>query len=749
MTDAAFSNRRDRYAALGFDALAISVAVIDHDGWIVAVNRAWRRFAQDNGAADPESAFIGVNYLEVCQTALESGSEVDAGDAGEALAGLRDVLRGDKQEFELAYPCHSPDHRRWFRMLATPIDGRRTGAIVFHEDISREVHAEESRRASRRWLEFSLDAGEIALWELSEDSRCLHGCERFVRLFGFNSSDASTGLPVATLSGRIHREDRGDLRRALNPGPELQEVEIRVIQESETRWIRLRSRLEANSRDGGYCVAGVAYDTTEGHFAESDRQRAYAMIKGIFDASPAAMFIKDQNLTHLQLSRSCEKLFNRPVSELVGKTNEQLFPRETAERLSSLDRTALETDHVTHAISEVELPSGIQTFAEYRFPIRGVQGEQLALGGIAINITDRLLTERQLRDVEARHRMFFDSAPIGFFELEPDAELRIINPAGSEVLGLSSAHDLVGVSLRKFVQESDWNIFQRALERVLDAQPTVIEVGLENGRKVRFTMGPIHDASGAVEGIIGSMQDFTRRWRRQRERERVRLDQDQIRNAERQRISREIHDELGQTLSILKSDLRNLEQRIVPNEAGPLDQGELEDRIVQVSELVDQVIGSARRVAINLRAPELDELGLLEALKRECDQVAIRSQIACEFVIEDSLPALRPVSEFATFRVGKELLVNAERHSRADKIEVRLAMDRERLRLEVCDDGVGIDPDQVGQRGRLGLIGARERLSELGGQLRLETSKSGGALAVAEIPASEAIDDSTEDDFNC
>jgi len=92
-------------------------------------------------------------------------------------------------------------------------------------------------------------------------------------------------------------------------------------------------------------------------------------------------------------------------------------------------------------------------------------------------------------------------------------------------------------------------------------------------------------------------------------------------------------------------------------------------------------------------------------------------------------------------RLDQDQIRRAERHARASRIRVRLATNQDHLSLEVSDDGIGFDLECSTQPGRLGLIGVRERLNEVGGELRLGTSTLGCALAVAEIPTSWAFDD--------
>jgi diguanylate cyclase (GGDEF)-like protein len=127
------------------DAFPDSTAVLDADGVIIAVNRAWRMFALDNSGSEIATS-TGVSYLEVCERASASGCV----DAAVAASGLRAVLAGDSVEGELSYACPSPTFGRWFLLRITPLDGERSGVLVSHVNVTRLKSAEQEleRRAS-------------------------------------------------------------------------------------------------------------------------------------------------------------------------------------------------------------------------------------------------------------------------------------------------------------------------------------------------------------------------------------------------------------------------------------------------------------------------------------------------------------------------------------------------------------------------------------------------------------------------
>ena len=134
----------ERFARSVLDGLSAHIAVLDGSGVIVAVNEAWREFARTNGA-DPRIVSEGANYLEACGAATGQSSE----EAAAFAAGVRDVLRGRRRSFELEYPCHSREVRRWFvgRVTRFPEEGEPPRAVVAHEDVTdRRLYEEERER---------------------------------------------------------------------------------------------------------------------------------------------------------------------------------------------------------------------------------------------------------------------------------------------------------------------------------------------------------------------------------------------------------------------------------------------------------------------------------------------------------------------------------------------------------------------------------------------------------------------------
>lgn len=131
------------------DSLPAHIAVLDQQGIILAVNRSWLRFAEQNGLSDARSVRVGADYLAVCRRAADLSDPL----ALEALSGIEDVLAERKSEFRLNYPCHSPTGERWYMMNVVRPEHEMHGVIITHLDITDRIRAEHEIREVNRELE--------------------------------------------------------------------------------------------------------------------------------------------------------------------------------------------------------------------------------------------------------------------------------------------------------------------------------------------------------------------------------------------------------------------------------------------------------------------------------------------------------------------------------------------------------------------------------------------------------------------
>lgn len=204
------------------------------------------------------------------------------------------------------------------------------------------------------------------------------------------------------------------------------------------------------------------------------------------------------------------------------------------------------------------------------------------------------------------------------------------------------------------------------------------------------------------------------------------------READRARIAREIHDELGQLLTGIKMELRLVENRLSDRDERSLN-GTI-DHLVEISELVDTTITAVQTIARGLRPSALDNLGLGAALREEAAQFSQRSQIPCELVVEDLQENLPAEVSTTAFRIFQEALTNVARHAEAQHIQASCSVENNELKLRVHDDGKGIDPAALDAPTSIGLIGMLERAENVGGTVVFQSSSEKGTDVILTVP---------------
>ncbi len=195
---------------------------------------------------------------------------------------------------------------------------------------------------------------------------------------------------------------------------------------------------------------------------------------------------------------------------------------------------------------------------------------------------------------------------------------------------------------------------------------------------------------------------------------------------ERRNLARELHDEVGQSLSAILMETESA--------ACSEEQIEVREHLASIREMAEKTVNQVRDLALLLRPSMLDDFGLVPALKWQAREMAKRTGLHINVQADDTVDGLPDDHQTCIYRLVQEALNNSSRHASARNVEVRVARDGPRVRFSVRDDGAGFDPRLV--RG-LGLLGMEERVSRLGGQVRVDSQPGRGTLVTAELPMSD------------
>ncbi len=243
---------------------------------------------------------------------------------------------------------------------------------------------------------------------------------------------------------------------------------------------------------------------------------------------------------------------------------------------------------------------------------------------------------------------------------------------------------------------------------------------------IEASISQLQTPEGKLYTVI--LRDVTERERVREELAAFAAESAGVREQEKSRIARELHDELAQSLTALKMDTIWLREHVGAANAAA------QEKITQMLGVLDASVAAVRRIASDLRPLVLDDLGLVAAVEWLAHAFTQRTGVPCQLQVDESLELQEP---FATgvFRIVQESLANVAKHAHAGKVVLELRARGDFLLLRVQDDGVGFRPLAPRPPQSLGLAGLRERVRLLRGELKVDSSPGAGTRVEALIPA--------------
>jgi PAS domain S-box-containing protein len=436
---------------------------------------------------------------------------------------------------------------------------------------------------------------------------------------------------------------------------------------------------------------------------------------------------------------------NPHIQEYAGYTEREMLGMDSLSLIHPVDR-------VQARKNAVKMLQG-RRFSPYEFRIITSEGRtkwilesvtsityrgRPAVLGNSMNITEQKESRNRLEELEALESSILDAIPHAVIGLHNRVFI-FANNAVKSVFGWRP-EELIGKDIRLFYRsDTEYEEIARRFYTALELQRTFC-TEFPCRRKEGVDIICMVRASRIGEmlrerRIVVTYEDITERIRAEKELEHSREElrdlsahQQTVRERERTKIAREIHDELGQALTAFKIDLAWLKSHL------PVKSKPLSTKIGRMSKLADTTIETVHRISQELRPGLLDDLGLAAAIEWQAKDFQDRSGISCEAVLADEEIDLDRDLATALFRIFQETLTNVARHAGATRVVVHLELGADRIGLTVSDNGRGITKRQIDDGRSFGIIGMRERAHLWGGELRIAGSRDEGTKVTVEIP---------------
>ncbi|WP_312932236.1 PAS domain S-box protein [Pseudomonas sp.] len=433
-------------------------------------------------------------------------------------------------------------------------------------------------------------------------------------------------------------------------------------------------------------------------------------------------------------NQAAERMLGYRDGELLERPLNDFEPNLHMDRWLELWKRARSGDDIEHFESHCLRADGTLLPVDLSLSfLRFRDAEYLVV--FLTDVTERRRALAQLRESEARLKGIAGNVPGLVFRLERDPdddglEFPYISEGSQSLVGYSPASlQQPDMGLRSLVHPDDRADYHRVQDLALANDQdwswqgrVLTREGEQRWADIKASSRHLGDGRVVWDGVVWDITQ-SKRAEQALERSQEQLRElsahlESVREEEKARIAREVHDELGQMLTVLKLEVSMCELAYAE-----LDPG-LQERLSSMKRLIAQLFQLVRDVATALRPPILDA-GIASAIEWQARRFEARTQIPCLVQVPDSLPALSDAKATGLFRVLQEALTNVIRHAQAHTVQIELVHEHPRLRMTVIDDGVGFALDDS-RPTSFGLVGMRERVLMLGGSMTLDSEPGEG-----------------------
>jgi PAS domain S-box-containing protein len=710
---------------------------------------------------DVELRYLGCNIVFSRDAGMSCPEEIHGKDdfqlawrdrAEQYRADDREVMHSGIPKLGYEERQTTPDGKTiWLRTSKVPLrDGNGTviGVLGIYDDITQSKHTMEALQESRKSLSEAQRIGRMGSWELNLKSGELDWSDEVFSIFEIEPE--RFGASYEAVLALIHPDDRDRVNEAYTESLKKRipyEIVHRLLF-SDGRIKHVRECCETIYDEDGNPLRsiGTVQDITEYTLAMEEIRRLEREFSSLADNLPDIVSRFDHDLRHIYVNPEIERSTGMPRESLLGKTYLELgVPDKVAKIWTNALHRVFFTGKPEMFEFEFTTKSGIvKNYHTRAVPECDASGKIETVLTIAHDISTLKSAETVLRESEERLHGITTNVPGMVFQCcrhagDDELHFTYISNGARWLLDSDAAvlqqnvHIFVGLiapedkpsfhtsMLQSQVFMTLWNwegrlIMKDGETRWINLRATPRRHGdgmcMWDGVAINITESKVSE-----EKLVQSKNMLRE----------LSAHLEGVREEERKRIAREIHDELGQTLTALRMDVSLA--RLGFGESSP----QLMARLQSMTQLVDRTIKTARHVTSSLRPGALD-LGIVAALEWLVEEFIEYASIPCELVLGDGDIELNEFTATAVFRIIQESLTNIARHAGASQVEIIVTRSSDQLCFEVRDNGKGFDPGAVATRKSFGLVGIRERVAMMEGDFALDSKPGQGTRIRVCVP---------------
>lgn len=722
----ALHDSEERFRAT-FEQAAVGIAQVAPDGRWLHMNRKL-------------CDIVGYSREELLQRSFQDITYPDDLDAD--LAFVRRMLAGDIQTYGMEKRYLRKDGSLVWIYLTVGLVRLPTGEpkyfISVVEDITERKQAEAALRQSEQRLRDLIDglSPQMFVGLMTSEGILIEVNRPALAAAGLKREDVLGKRVDQTYwwsySEEVQQRLRASVLRVAEGEATRYDAQVRV---GVNQFIYIDLSLQPLRDETGKVqyLVGSANVITERKLAEQALYESEERLRLALDAAHMGTFDWDIPANRIAWSRWHEELWGFKPGEFAGiyeSFSSRVHPEDLPGINAEVERCIAAREPFAREFRVVWPDGSVHWIAgrgEFAF---GPDGQALRMRGVVVDITARKQAEEKLRASEIQLRLFVEHSPAAIAMFDNEMRYLVASRRWSEDYRLRD-QDVIG--------RSHYEVFADVPERWKEVYRRCLAGAIERCEEdpfpradghvdwVRWEVRPWRKASGEIGGILIFSEVITAAKEAEHKiaEDAQRLEQLSRRllaaqEDERRNVARELHDEIGQLLTVVKLDLQAVLRQ--PGTAA------LAPALKEGMESIDRVVARVRDLSLDLRPSMLDDLGLVPALRWYAQRQAKRADLALTLTLPNELPRLPGEIETVCFRVAQEALTNIARHAGAHRVELTLATEERGLRLRVSDDGVGFDPEAVRRDAgaAFGLLGMRERAELAGGEFHLDSRPGRG-----------------------
>lgn len=605
---------------------------------------------------------------------------------------------------------------------------------AFVRDITGRKQVEQKLIQSNERFELISRATHDAIWEWNLETGELWANDVHQQLYGLTRAD-----PVPSVDEwmhRIHPQDRDKIvsaqDMALTSDQNYWESEYR-FQKKDGNYVILfdRAYIIRNQEGKPIHLTGSMIDISERKRAEMEIIKARDIADKLIDTLPGVFYFFDKDGKFIRWNTQFERVTGYSSAEIAKMHPSDFFEGEDKTYIIEKIKSVFEKG-MDDAETNLTTKSGDRISYYFKAVMLNYEGGPCLLGS-GIDISERKKAEGELRISEKKYRSLVEQAADAIFIFDSQGHFVDVNSVSSELLG-HTKEELLSMNLADIVFKED--LVNNPIHfLLLDKGESVIRRRNFRRKSGAAVTVEVHSKKLMDGRYLGMVRNLTERIETEKKLEKsfeaIRLLTDHIQNIreeERTHMAREIHDQLGQQLTVLKMDVSWLSKKI-----GSADRPVIE-KIKNLNEMLDATVKTVRRISSELRPSLLDDLGLGATIDWHLKEFGNRLGLKTFFIEPEKEMDLSDSIKTGLFRIFQESLTNIARHSEAQNVTVSLQHMEDVTILSIRDDGKGFEQEKIGNKKTLGILGMRERSTMMGGTYETISLPGQGTTVIVSVP---------------